>query len=767
MLPSDQLETDLRQSLEQLARQPLVELLLQNGILRELAAGHLRRRLCDAVLFTADEQTLVISRLFEGVAFQPPADLQPGWIEALPPLLQGPLRDRWDQIRLQKWMEQTYRERIDSYFLERREDLEQVVYGMIRLRHQGVAEELYLRLLDDGADFGDLARQYSLGEERFTRGLVGPMRISQPHPTIRDVLQKLTIGELHPPFMVDNWILLVRMEHRQPAQLTDSTMLQLCQELMQQDLEATLDAQLQALYPALLQAYPAPLPIGGGPPEASAAASPAPPQSPAAAEPTSATVAPELPEGPETGAGSPAWPQASPDASADQGSPAASFSDQSASTVSATDPLASDQSTASPYMDAAQSGAGTDSNPEASAAATSVAAAQQPDAESGHQRLDASPQPERPSDPGSHDQALPRDQLESDGSIAQELAANARINDPPLEPQPLDPQPPEPPSLGGHPSGDAANGGQPMGAASIVAEPIDDQRIEAHPSAPDQTVSEPSVVAPAPGATPVAPALPAATNPPDAAADDAANAAGEAADTGFPANADHAHAQNARADGGQTDSPSTDRPGAEAAAAAEPVGEQASPAVGGADSPSEHPSTAAPLPVVLASAQASPSQENVPSAETRPSAAAHHAAKPPPTALRSPGVAAPGAIPPQTSSAQPSSAQLGPASPPSTPLQIALPKIVPSEPADPAPSPESTADVPSPAASADTSSERVVQSLGRSAPANAPLPRFGGSGLKRLVRVDSAYPGILPPILSEQMPPPDDQAGDSPKVVEP
>lgn len=256
MIPSDHLDADLRDSLGRLAATPLAELLLQHGILRRLAADHLRQRLRDSVRFSADEEPLVISRLWQGIALEPPCQLAPGWIEALPEMLQGPVRERWDQIRLQKWMEETYRDQVEPYFLERREDLEQVVYGMIRLRNQGAAEELYLRLLDDQADFGELARQHSLGEERFTCGLVGPMRISQPHPTIRTVLQTLAVGELHPPFPVDNWILLVRMEHRQPAQLNDSTLLQLSQELMERDLEATLDTCLPDLYTALLAAYP-------------------------------------------------------------------------------------------------------------------------------------------------------------------------------------------------------------------------------------------------------------------------------------------------------------------------------------------------------------------------------------------------------------------------------------------------------------------------------------------------------------------------------
>jgi len=62
---------------------------------------------------------------------------------------------------------------------------------------------------------------------------------------------------VHPPFRVDNWVLLVQMEHRQPANLSDATRLQLYNELFQKDVDATLDQSLQSLYPALLTVAPA------------------------------------------------------------------------------------------------------------------------------------------------------------------------------------------------------------------------------------------------------------------------------------------------------------------------------------------------------------------------------------------------------------------------------------------------------------------------------------------------------------------------------
>jgi parvulin-like peptidyl-prolyl isomerase len=252
MLPAENLSTDLASAVQSLAKQPFAELLLQRGILRQVAADLVQSHLRESVRFTAEEEPIVIQRLWEGVPGDPPLSLQGNWIASLPELIQGPLQDRWNQIRLQKWIEEYFAEKLEAFFLERRADLEQVVYGLIRLRSQGAAEELYLRLVDDDADFGELAREYSLGEERFTRGLVGPMNINKTHPTLRAVLEKMTVGDVHPPMRLDKWILLLKMEYRKPASLSDEIRQQLYQELFNNELDKTLDKVLQEVYPTLL-----------------------------------------------------------------------------------------------------------------------------------------------------------------------------------------------------------------------------------------------------------------------------------------------------------------------------------------------------------------------------------------------------------------------------------------------------------------------------------------------------------------------------------
>jgi len=253
MIADDTCDSLVRTLYQSLASRPLAELLLQYGLLRQLIHDACVDTLRDSVVFTPEEQPLLLTTLWDGVPVPPPGQFEGDWLATLPQELQGPVGQRWNQIRLQKWLDERYADRVEPYFLERRRDLEQVVYRMIRLRQQGKAEEIYLRLLDDDADFGDLAFQHSSGDERYTNGLVGPMLVTQPHQSIRAALDTMAVGDIHPPFRVEQWILLLQLLHRLPATLNDNTRASLQQELLKSELDVVIDGSLRRVYPELNQ----------------------------------------------------------------------------------------------------------------------------------------------------------------------------------------------------------------------------------------------------------------------------------------------------------------------------------------------------------------------------------------------------------------------------------------------------------------------------------------------------------------------------------
>lgn len=83
MLPADHLLADLTEAVAVTARQPIAELLLQRGILRQTASDLLLQRLRDTVSFTPEEEPLVLTRLWDGVPGDPPASLQGDWIAGI------------------------------------------------------------------------------------------------------------------------------------------------------------------------------------------------------------------------------------------------------------------------------------------------------------------------------------------------------------------------------------------------------------------------------------------------------------------------------------------------------------------------------------------------------------------------------------------------------------------------------------------------------------------------------------------------------------
>lgn len=127
---------------------------------------------------------------------------------------------------------------METRFLDRKSDLDQVVYSMVRVEERDVAEEIHQRLLEGENDFPELAEAFSTGSERNTRGLVGPVPLSAAHPELFSRLRVSRHGQLWPPFHVVNIWVVLRFERLIPAQLNDTMRAMLLQELFQEWFEA-------------------------------------------------------------------------------------------------------------------------------------------------------------------------------------------------------------------------------------------------------------------------------------------------------------------------------------------------------------------------------------------------------------------------------------------------------------------------------------------------------------------------------------------------
>ncbi|MBD2257434.1 peptidylprolyl isomerase [Pseudanabaena sp. FACHB-2040] len=133
--------------------------------------------------------------------------------------------------KLTKFKLETWGAKLESYFLQRKSSLDRVLYSLIRTQEPGLAQELYFRINDDGQPFADLAREYSEGQEAQTGGLIGPVELSVPHPSLARILSISQPGQLWPPTRVGEWFVVVRLEKFLPAKMDDATLQRLLDEL--------------------------------------------------------------------------------------------------------------------------------------------------------------------------------------------------------------------------------------------------------------------------------------------------------------------------------------------------------------------------------------------------------------------------------------------------------------------------------------------------------------------------------------------------------
>lgn len=114
--------------------------------------------------------------------------------------------------RIARHCETHFAHRAEQRFLARKNQLDQVIYSLLRVQDGALAQELYLRIDEGEADFAELAARYSQGPERATRGVVGPVPLLQAHPTLAERLRTGRPGHLQAPLRIEQWWLVVRLE---------------------------------------------------------------------------------------------------------------------------------------------------------------------------------------------------------------------------------------------------------------------------------------------------------------------------------------------------------------------------------------------------------------------------------------------------------------------------------------------------------------------------------------------------------------------------
>lgn len=152
------------------------------------------------------------------------------WLEINPMTLEQLKALATRNLKIEKFKQATWGRKLESYFIDRKSQLDMVLYSLIQTQDLA-AQELYFQIQEGEADFALLARKYSQGANAEIGGLIGPVELSSCHPIIGKMLSVSQPGQLWSPTPVGEWLVIVRLEKFIPAQLDDLMRQRLLSEL--------------------------------------------------------------------------------------------------------------------------------------------------------------------------------------------------------------------------------------------------------------------------------------------------------------------------------------------------------------------------------------------------------------------------------------------------------------------------------------------------------------------------------------------------------
>lgn len=133
--------------------------------------------------------------------------------------------------------------KISEYFIERKIFLDRVIISRIIVDDLEIAEELQTQI-SEGGSFEQLAKEYSLAEDRMVNGMMGPVSRGTIPDQLRAVIDTANTGEVVGPIEIEGRYGLFRVEQFLPASLED---IQLQQSLQNELFEKWLVEKIQKL----------------------------------------------------------------------------------------------------------------------------------------------------------------------------------------------------------------------------------------------------------------------------------------------------------------------------------------------------------------------------------------------------------------------------------------------------------------------------------------------------------------------------------------
>ena len=136
-------------------------------------------------------------------------------------------------FKIQTYYINEFKTRAKEYFSKNKNFFDKVTYSLIRTSNHQLAKELYLQIEGGEKNIYDLSEKFSLGDEKFSKGIVGPIPLNQSHKLICQKLNSSKEGELLEPFQINNWWIILKIEKFVKIKFTSEIERSICNDLFE------------------------------------------------------------------------------------------------------------------------------------------------------------------------------------------------------------------------------------------------------------------------------------------------------------------------------------------------------------------------------------------------------------------------------------------------------------------------------------------------------------------------------------------------------
>ena len=131
----------------------------------------------------------------------------------------------------------SYGTKSENFFKQNKSKFNKYIYSLIRNNDRNTIFELYYQIESKESSLYELAKKYSIGNEKLKKGIIGPVRESDINPKILINLKSLDIGIISEPFQIANNWYIIQKESFIEANFNNQTKNKICASIFEDELD--------------------------------------------------------------------------------------------------------------------------------------------------------------------------------------------------------------------------------------------------------------------------------------------------------------------------------------------------------------------------------------------------------------------------------------------------------------------------------------------------------------------------------------------------